>query len=173
MSNAKTMKNLFGVLILVFGTAIISQQQSFASNLNKKDADSKKSLISSNERVNENVTLIPLGESVDNDSSLEDNSDISYFYYSPWTWSESTLEMLDKSSAFIFRSKKSSEIDELRVLVSINDKGKLTGYKVLNEDADKGLIERVGYVLRKMPSAIPVPGFEKYEAMNFELTIGY
>lgn len=167
------MKNLLRVLILIFGTAIISQQQTFASNLNMIDADTKKSSNSSNERVNENVTLIPLGESANPDSSSEDNSDISYFYYSPWTWSESTLEMLDKSSAFIFRSKKSSEIDELRVLVSINDKGKLTGYKVLNEDADKGLIERVGYVLRKMPSAIPVPGFERYEAMNFELTIGY
>jgi len=173
MSNAKAMKNLLRVLVLFFGTAIIPQQLTFASNINTTDADSKKSLNSSNDRVHENVSIIPLGES-DNLNSFSDNeSENSYFYYSPWTWSESTLEMLDRSSAFIFRSKKSAEIDELRVMVSINDKGKLTGYKVLNEEADKGLIERVGYVLRKMPSAIPVPGFEKYEAMNFELTIGY
>ena len=166
------MNKLIGVLILLFGTAIISQQQVYASDLNSKDADPRKNLNSSAERMNENVVLIPLGASVNFDSFSEGNTESSYFYYSPWTWSESTLEMLDKSSAFIFRSKKSAEIDELRVLVSINNKGKLTGYKVLNEEADKGLIERVGYVLRKMPSAIPVPGFEKYEAMNFELTIG-
>ena len=136
------MNKLLGVLILLFGTAIISQQQIFASDFNSKDADSGKTSYSSNER--ENVTLIPLGESVNPDSFSERDAESSYFYYSPWTWSESTLEMLDRSSSFIFRSKKSAEIDELRVLISINDKGKLTGYKVLNEEADKGLIDRVG-----------------------------
>ncbi|WP_373522999.1 hypothetical protein [Aquiflexum sp.] len=167
------MNKLIGVLILFFGTVIFSQQQSIASNMITWDVDSKKTMNSSNDRVPENVSLIPLGESVNSSIISGDELETDYFYFSPWTWSESTLEMLDKSSSFIFRSKKSAEIEELRVLVSINDKGKLTGYKVLNEEADKGLIERVGYVLRKMPSAIPVPGFDKYEAMNFELTIGY
>ncbi|WP_373495097.1 hypothetical protein [Aquiflexum sp.] len=167
------MNKLLALLILFFGTAFLLQEQIFASGMNDKDGNSKKTMNSSNDGVPENVSIIPLSESVNLSSISEEDSDNNYFYYSPWTWSESTLEMLDKSSAFIFRTKKSAEIDELRVLVSIDDKGKLTGYKVLNEEADKGLIERVGYVLRKMPSAIPVPGFAKYEAMNFELTIGY
>ncbi|WP_194974249.1 hypothetical protein [Aquiflexum lacus] len=166
------MNKLFGILLLFFGITIISHQQILASNLINNDADSKKTMNSSNDGVNENVSIIPLGESENLASLSEEEFGTNYFYYSQWTWSESTLEMLDKSSAFIFRSKKSSEIEELRVLVSINDKGKLIGYKVLNEEADKGLIERVGYVLRKMPRAIPVPGFDNYEGMNFELMIG-
>lgn len=166
------MNKFLGLLLLFFGMAIASQQHLFASNITYV-ADFKKPTNSPKDGIPENVSMIPIGDVVNSSSTLEGDIEPNYFYYSPWTWSESTLEMLDKSSAFIFRSKKSAEIDELRVLISIDDKGKLTGYKVLNEEADKGLIERVGYILRKMPSALPVPGFDKYEAMNFELTIGY
>lgn len=94
--------------------------------------------------------------------------------YAPWFWSEETFKMLDGYAPFIFRTKKSaSAIDELRVMISINEFGKVIGHKILNESADKGLKERLAYVLRKMPAAIPVPGFNYYESMDFELIMAY
>lgn len=94
--------------------------------------------------------------------------------YAPWFWSEETFEMLDGYAPFIFRTKKSaSAIDELRVVISINEFGKVIGHKILNESADKGLKERLAYVLRKMPDAIPVPGFNFYESMDFELIMAF
>lgn len=94
--------------------------------------------------------------------------------YAPWFWSEETFSMLDGYAPFIFRTKKSSaSIDELRVVITINEFGKVIAYKILNESADKGLKERVAHVLRKMPDAIPVPGFNSYESMEFELVMGY
>jgi hypothetical protein len=94
--------------------------------------------------------------------------------YAPWFWSEETFEMLDGYVPFIFRTKKSaSSIDELRVVISINEFGKVIGHKILNESADKGLKERLAYVLRKLPDAIPVPGFNYYESMDFELIMAY
>ena len=59
----------------------------------------------------------------------------------------------------------------MKVIISVNEKGNLSGYEVLNEEADKGLVERVGFVVRQMPNAQPVPGFQSYEAMDFELVI--
>ncbi|MCH6201884.1 hypothetical protein MMU07_20060 [Aquiflexum sp. LQ15W] len=94
--------------------------------------------------------------------------------YAPWFWSEETFSMLDGYAPFIFRTKKSSSsIDELRVVITINEFGKVVAYKILNEAADKGLKERVAHVLRKMPKAIPVPGFNSYDSMEFELVMGY
>jgi hypothetical protein len=94
--------------------------------------------------------------------------------YAPWFWSEETFSMLDGYAPFIFRTKKSADlIDELRVVITINEFGKVVAYKILNEAADKGLKERVSHVLRKMPNAIPVPGFNSYESMEFELVMGY
>jgi hypothetical protein len=82
--------------------------------------------------------------------------------------------MLDDYAPFIFRTKKSSSaIDELRVVITINEFGKVIAYKILNESVDKGLRERVAHVVRKMPDAIPVPGFNSYESMEFELVMGY
>lgn len=94
--------------------------------------------------------------------------------YAPWFWSEETFAMLDGYAPFIFRTKKSaSAIDELRVVISINEFGKVIGYKILNESPDKGLKERLAHVIRKMPDAIPVPGFNSYESMDFELIMAY
>jgi len=82
--------------------------------------------------------------------------------------------MLDGYAPFIFRTKKSaSAIDELRVVISINEFGKVIGYKILNVSPDKGLKERLAHVIRKMPDAIPVPGFDSYGSMDFELVMGY
>jgi hypothetical protein len=168
----KAMKNIFRVLIFFFAV-IISSQQLLASVSDSNRGLSKKNDINKEEGLKENVSLIPLGTSNEMDGEfLESSENVNYFYYAPWTWSESAMELLDKSTAFIFRTKKSSEVDTLRVIVSINDHGKMIGYKVMNEEADKGLIERVGYVLRKMPNAVPVPGFDNYGPMDFELTFG-
>jgi len=94
--------------------------------------------------------------------------------YAPWFWSEDTFALLDGYAPFIFRTKKSATaIDELRVVISINEFGKVIGYKILNESADKGLKERLAHVIRKMPDAIPVPGFNSYESMDFELIMAY
>lgn len=90
---------------------------------------------------------------------------------SPWAFPVHTLDMVDSYMPFIFRTKKSAEIDELKVILNINAKGKISGYEVLNKDADKGLIERVGYMVRQLPQAKPVPGFNDYSSMDFELVI--
>ena len=168
----KAMKKTFRVLIFFFAV-IISNHQVIASASDSNRGLSKKNVINKDEVMKENVSLIPLGESNDADGQLLESSEsVNYFYYAPWTWTESAMELLDKSTAFIFRTKKSSEVETLRVILSINDQGKMIGYKVMNEEADKGLIERVGYVLRKMPNAVPVPGFDNYGPMDFELTFG-
>ena len=90
-------------------------------------------------------------------------------YGSAWAWNNEVLSMLDSYTPFIFRTKKSAEVEQLKIKLNINNRGKLIGYEVLTEDADKGLVERVAHVLRKMPNAQPVPGFSNYEATAFEL----
>lgn len=92
-------------------------------------------------------------------------------YISPWAFPVHTLDVVDSYVPFIFRTKKSASIEELKVIISINEKGKLSGYEVLNEGADRGLVERVGHMVRQLPNAQPVPGFQNYEAMEFELII--
>jgi hypothetical protein len=96
---------------------------------------------------------------------------IEHTYISPWTFPVHTLDVVDSYVPFIFRTKKSASIEELKVIISVNEKGKLSGYEVLNEEADKGLVERIGHVVRQMPNALAVPGFQNYEPMEFELVI--
>jgi hypothetical protein len=94
--------------------------------------------------------------------------------YAPWYWSEEAYEILDSYAPFIFRTKKSTAIlEELRVVISIDAVGKVISYKILNNSIDKGLKERVAHVIRKMPNATPVPGFDSYEPMDFELIMGF
>lgn len=99
------------------------------------------------------------------------NGDIENTYIAPWAFPIHTLDVVDSYVPFIFRTKKSASIEELKVVISINEKGKLSGYEVLNEGVDRGLVERVGHVVRQLPNAKPVPGFQNYEAMEFELII--
>lgn len=110
------------------------------------------------------IVLSPLGGL----SEVEMNAVTSI---SPWVFPVHTLDIVDSYMPFIFRTKKSAAIDELKVIISINDKGKISGYEVLNEKVDKGLVERIGHVVRNMPRAVPIPGFDRYEAMDFELVI--
>ncbi|NVJ87433.1 MAG: hypothetical protein HWE15_14080 [Algoriphagus sp.] len=89
---------------------------------------------------------------------------------SHWTWPEYTLDMIDSYSPFLFRTKKSREYEEVKVLLLINSSGKLSGYEMMTE-VDKGLKERLDYLIRKLPELKPVPGFDSYRSEAFELTI--
>jgi hypothetical protein len=89
---------------------------------------------------------------------------------SNWVWPEYTLDMIDSYSPFLFRTKKSQDLSEVKVLVHINSKGKVSGFEVINE-VDKGTKERLDHMIRKLPSCKPVPGFSNYSPERFELTI--
>ncbi|MBN3518653.1 hypothetical protein JYB62_01460 [Algoriphagus lutimaris] len=89
---------------------------------------------------------------------------------SHWTWPEYTLEMIDSYSPFLFRTKKSAALEEVKVLLQINSKGRLSGFEILG-DVDNGLKERLDHMLRKLPDCKPVPGYAYYNPEVFELTI--
>lgn len=89
---------------------------------------------------------------------------------SQWAWPEYTLAMIDSYSPFLFRTKKSQALDEVRVLVDVNSKGRVSGFEVMGE-VDKGLKERLDHMIRKLPDCKPVPGYPNYIPERFELTI--
>lgn len=89
---------------------------------------------------------------------------------SHWAWPEYTLDMIDSYSPFLFRTKKSQAVEEVKVLLTVDSKGKLSGYELVSE-VDKGLKERLDYLVRKLPKCKPVPGFSNYSPEVFELTI--
>jgi hypothetical protein len=116
------------------------------------------------------VSLTPVSQ-IEQPVYFELEEGIESTYISHWAFPVHTLDVVDSYVPFIFRTKKSASIEELKVIISVNEKGKLSGYEVLNEGVDKGLVERIGHVVRQMPNALPVPGFQNYEAMEFELVI--
>ncbi len=83
---------------------------------------------------------------------------------------QDAAEFVDGYSSFIFRTKKSALLEEVKVILNINQHGKLVGYKFEGE-ADKGTKERVDYVLRQMPDWHPAIVESVYVPMDFELTI--
>jgi hypothetical protein len=90
---------------------------------------------------------------------------------SAWEFPTHTIDIIDSYSSFIFRTKKSAAIDELHVVLNLNANGKLVGFEILNQEVDKGLKERLAYVLRQIPRAVLVSGYENPEATDFRLTI--
>jgi hypothetical protein len=177
------MYRLSFILALFVSVSLVGSQVQAESLFSEKENDKEiKSLAKENEKAL--VTLKPfVGVSGQNQNSgltsdliIDVLDPVQGFGsdYAPWFWSEETFSMLDGYAPFIFRTKKSSSaIDELRVVITINEFGKVIAYKILNESVDKGLRERVAHVVRKMPDAIPVPGFNSYESMEFELVMGY
>lgn len=170
------MKRYSLILVLIFGSSFAFQ--SVAANSTELERSSEKN--SKAELEKENPALITLKPFVSEETSA--NSGAAYFSdyaelhdstLAPWAFSAEAVEILDNYIPFIFRTKKSAAIDELKVVLSINEFGKLTGFKILNEGADKGLKERMGHVLRKLPAAVPVPGFQTYEPMEFQLVMAY
>ncbi len=101
-------------------------------------------------------------------STIEDN--LAKELNSHWIWSESTLDIIDSYSSFIFRTKKSAKNEEVKVFLQVNSMGRLSGVKVQGK-VDKGLQERLDYVLRKLPDCKPVPGYDSYGVETFELII--
>jgi len=77
---------------------------------------------------------------------------------------------VDDYSAFIFRTKKSRQIEELKVVLNINQSGQLVGYDFLSE-VDNGTKQRVAYVLRQMTNWNPAIEEGRYVPMELELTI--
>lgn len=158
----KTIFNHLTALILT-GMLLSSNALAFVS-ITEEDKGSENELTTS---VNPKKSFLrPVIHNLDDLVVEESLSSIS-----PWVFPVHTLDMVDSYMPFIFRTKKSAEIDELKVILNINAKGKISGYEVLNEEADRGLIERVGYMVRQLPQAKPVPGFDDYAAMDFELVI--
>ena len=96
--------------------------------------------------------------------------DIARNLNSHWAWPENTLEMIDSYSPFLFRTKKSQELEDVKILLDVNSRGKISGFEVLG-DVDKGLKERLDHMIRKLPNCKPVPGFANYTPERFELTI--
>lgn len=124
-----------------------------------------KKLKSKEKETGEVIYLIPVSNSNTDETLGHD--------LVPWVWPDKTFQILEDYAPFIFRTKKSAAIDEVKVILKINDFGKLIDFEVLSEEADKGLIDRLGYVLRKLPPAQPVPGFANYSPMEFELVLGF
>lgn len=89
---------------------------------------------------------------------------------SHWVWEENTLEMIDSYSPFLFRTKKSQDLEEVKILLNVNSKGRVVGFEVLG-DVDKGLKERLDHMIRKLPNCKPVPGYLTYGPEKFELTL--
>jgi len=79
-------------------------------------------------------------------------------------------EFVDQHTSFIFRTKKSLEIDELKVILNINHKGKLVGYDFLTE-VDNGTQQRVAYVIRQMSDWHPAMEEGMFVPTEYELTI--
>ena len=164
------------ILVLIFGSTFAFN--SIAAESAEKERSSERG--SKTETVNENPAIITLTPYVSEESASVEN--VAYFSdyapshdttFAPWAFTEDAVEILDHYIPFIFRTKKSAEIEELKVVLTINEFGKLTGFRILNEEADKGLKERMGHVLRKLPAAVPVPGFQTYEPMEFQLVMAY
>lgn len=89
---------------------------------------------------------------------------------SRWAWPEYTLEMIDSYSPFLFRTRKSQDLEEVKLHLEVNSKGRLSGFEVIGE-VDKGLRERLDHLIRKLPDCKPVPGYSSYGPEKFELTI--
>jgi hypothetical protein len=96
-------------------------------------------------------------------------SENSRSYPSAWVWNEDVMNLIESHVPFIFRTRKSAKLDELKILVNINNRGKFVSFEVLTEEADRGLVERIEHLLKRIPDARPVPGFSSYEATAFEL----
>jgi hypothetical protein len=109
----------------------------------------------------EELKLLPL-------SIVEEN--VARNLKSNWAWPEYTLEMIDSYSSFLFRTKKSQNLSEVKVFLDVNSKGKVSGFEVIGE-VDKGTKERLDHMIRKLPNCKPVPGYSSYSSERFELVI--
>ncbi|MFD2034841.1 hypothetical protein ACFSKL_08575 [Belliella marina] len=156
-------------LILFFVIGFV--QIGIGNSLDSNDKD----LLGGDNRVRAEVEEIADIRMSSSDISLikpinEDGSSYPNDFGSAWVWPEFTLDLVESYAPFLFRTEISAQLEEVRVVLNVNNKGKLIGYEFITE-VDKGLEERMGYVLRKLPKCLPVPGYSDYGAADFELII--
>ena len=111
----------FGIAILVM--FILSYGQvTIASGLQLSDGNDNE-VVSANAVNFKSVTLKKYN-SVDTytiEVSKIDNANELADFGSPWAWPEFTLEMVDSYTPFIFRTKNSAALDEVRVILNVNN----------------------------------------------------
>lgn len=96
----------------------------------------------------------------------ENSEDLS----SSWKASEDFLKLIDSYSSFIFRTKKSQTIEKVNFVLEVNSFGRIVGFELLNE-ADKGLKERLDFVIRQLPDFQPVLGASNFKPEKLEVII--
>ena len=89
---------------------------------------------------------------------------------SSWKFSEDFNALIDSYSPFIFRTKKSQEIDQVNFIIEVNSFGKIVGFEMENAE-DKGLKERLDYVVRQLPDCQPAEGVASYKSEKFEIIL--
>ena len=169
------MKLLFGAAWLMFAAfplenhAAIAQQNSGLESYSSVSVYFNHLII--NKVINENPIETPSNKEEMKFEPLtlvEEN--LARNLNSHWAWPEYTLEMVDSYSPFLFRTKKSQALEEVKIMLSVNSKGRIDGFEILGE-VDKGLRERLDHMIRKMPDCKPVPGYSNYTPTKFEMTI--
>lgn len=89
---------------------------------------------------------------------------------SSWKFSEDFNSLIDSYSSFIFRTKKSQDLEQVNFVIEVNSFGKIVGFE-MDKDADKGLKERLDYVVRQLPKCQPAEGAANYQSEKFEIII--
>jgi hypothetical protein len=89
---------------------------------------------------------------------------------SSWAFDSQVSEIIDSYSSFIFRTKKSQSLDQVKFLVEVDSFGKIVGFELIDQE-DKGLKERLDYVVRQLPDCKPVVGSATYKPETFEISI--
>lgn len=89
---------------------------------------------------------------------------------SSWEFESDVNQIIDSYSSFIFRTKKSQELDQIKFLVNVDSFGRIVGFELLDAE-DKGLEERLDYVVRQLPNLKPAKGHTSLKAETFEIMI--
>lgn len=89
---------------------------------------------------------------------------------SSWKFSEDFNTLIDSYSSFIFRTKKSRGMEQINFVIEVNSVGKIVGFELVSE-GDKGLTQRLDYVVRQLPDCLPVVGVGSYKAEKFEVIL--
>lgn len=87
-----------------------------------------------------------------------------------WEFESDVNQIIDSYSSFIFRTKKSQELDQVKFLVNVDSFGRIIGFELL-EAEDKGLKERLDFVVRQLPNCKPAKGHTSLKAETFEIMI--
>lgn len=87
-----------------------------------------------------------------------------------WEFESDVDDIIDSYSSFIFRTKKSQELNQVKFLINVDSFGQIVGFELLEVD-DKGLKERLDYVVRQLPKCKPAHGHTALKAETFEIMI--